>query len=382
MAFLRNRAVNWINLHTGIQALAQGMGGVFVLVYLLRAGVSVPATLCAMALIFAARFAIRPAVLAAAPHTGLKPLVIAGNLIIALQYPLLAEVHGVDGSLLAFCLVSGLGDTFYWPSYHAYFALLGDSEHRGHQVSAGIALSSIVGIVAPLLGAWALLTVGARPTFAAVGLIQALAAAPLLATPNVEIQRTAPGALRAALPGVGLFIADGWLSVTYIFVWQIGLFFTLGESLSAYGGAMALAFLVGAVSGLMLGRHIDAGHGRQAVIIAFSAISVTLILRALSLGTPWLSVGANALGAFAFCLLGPAQMTPVYNLAKASPCALRFHVAAEGGWDVGCVFGCLTAALLVAHGVALAAVIPIAFLGVAGQLFMLRRYYVRLGVWS
>src|SRR4029453_6463660 len=160
MAFLRNRAVNWINLHSGIQALAQGMGGLFVLVFLLRAGVSVPAALWAMALIFAVRFAIRPAVLAAAPRTGLKPLVIAGNLIIALQYPLLAEVHGVDGALLAFCLVSALGDTFYWPSYHAYFALLGDSEHRGHQVSAGIALSSLVGIVAPLPGAWGLLPLG------------------------------------------------------------------------------------------------------------------------------------------------------------------------------------------------------------------------------
>ena len=66
MAFLRNRAVNWINLHSGIQALAHGMGGVFVLVFLLRAGVSVPASLCAMALIVAARFAIRPAVLPAA----------------------------------------------------------------------------------------------------------------------------------------------------------------------------------------------------------------------------------------------------------------------------------------------------------------------------
>jgi len=84
MAFLRNRAVNWINLHSGIQALAQGMGGVFVLAYLLRAGVSVPASLCAMALIFAARFAIRPAVVPAAARLGLKPLLIFGNLVIAL----------------------------------------------------------------------------------------------------------------------------------------------------------------------------------------------------------------------------------------------------------------------------------------------------------
>jgi hypothetical protein len=31
----------------------------------------------------------------------------------------------------------------------------------------------------------------------------------------------------------------------------------------------------------------------------------------------------------------PSWMTPVYNEAKISPCALRFQFAAEGGWDAG-----------------------------------------------
>jgi len=263
MAFLRNRAVNWVNLHSGIQSLAEGMGGVFVLVFLLRAGVSVPASLCAMALIFAARFAFRPAVLVAAKRFGLKPLVVGGTLAVAVRYPLLANVHGVDGTLLGYCLLVALGGTFYWTSYHAYFTLLGDTEHRGHQISAQVALSAVVGIVAPLCGAWALVHLGAGRAFGAVGVIQALAAVPLLATPNLQVPQTAPGAFRAALPGVGMFMADGWFDVNYMFVWQIGLFFALGQSLSAYGGAMALSALVAAVSGLLLGRHIDAGHGRQ-----------------------------------------------------------------------------------------------------------------------
>ena len=381
MAFLRNRSINWLNLHSGIQALAQGMGGLFILVFLLGAGVSIPESLCAMALIFVARFGIRPLVVVSARRFGLKPLVIAGNLIIALQYPVLAEVHGVDGWLLAYCLTSALGDTFYWTSYHAHFTLLGDSEHRGHQISAGVALAATVGIVAPLIGAWALLSVGPRWAFGAVGLVQALAALPIFATPNVRIPHAAPGALRASLPGVGLAMADGWFAVSYILVWQIALYHSLGASLSAYGGAMALAALVGAVSGLLLGRHIDAGHGRRAVAIAFSVVAVTLLLRATSLGTPWLAVAANALGALASCLLAPTQGTPIYNLASVSPCALRFHVAAEGGWDIGCVAGCLTAAALIAHGAALSSVIPLGFLGLVGEVLLLRRYYLRLRAW-
>jgi hypothetical protein len=74
-------------------------------------------------------------------------------------------------------------------------------------------------------------------------------------------------------------------------------------------------------------------------------------------------------------------MVPVYNLAKASPCALRFHVAAEGGWDVGCSLGCLSAALSLAKGAPLAGVLLFGFLGVLGQITLLRRYYVRLGAW-
>src|SRR5262245_20457522 len=121
MAFLRNRAVNWINLHSAVSALAQGMGGVFVLVVLLRAGLSASASLCMMALVLGVRFAVRPLVLPLALRFGLKPLIITGNLIIASAYPLLGHVHGVDSVLLTYCLAMAVGDTLYWTSYHAYF---------------------------------------------------------------------------------------------------------------------------------------------------------------------------------------------------------------------------------------------------------------------
>jgi MFS transporter, DHA1 family, inner membrane transport protein len=375
MAYLRNRAINWLNLHSGIHAMAQGVGGVFILVFLLRSGVPIPATLCAMALIVAGRFILRPAVLVAATRVGLKPLALGGTLATALQYPLLARVDGVGWLLLAYCLVSALGETFYWTCHHAYVARLGDHEHRGHQISAGVALSAHAGIVAPLVGAWTLLHAGPDVAFGTACLIQAVAALPLLAVPNLAIPRSAAGAFRASLPGFRLFFFDGWLGVSYFFVWQIALYLSLDASLSAYGGAMAFAALVGAGGGMLLGRHIDAGHGLRAVFVAFSLVSMTLIFRALSLETAWLAVAGNALGALTTCLLAPAQMTPVYNLAKASPCALRFHIAAEGGWDLGCTAACLLAALLLTHGASLSGVMVLGFVGVAGQVFLLTRYY-------
>ncbi len=375
MAFLRNDAINRVNLHSGIQALAQGAGAVFFLVFLLRAGVSVPAALIAQAAILAGRFLLRPAILPLAKRWGLKPLLIVGTFGRALHYPLLAEVHGVGGALLALCIVSSVGEVFYWLSYNAYFAALGDAEHRGHQIGAREALVAVVGIVAPLLGAWGLVAAGARPTFAAVGLVQALAAIPLLGVPNVPVRQRAPGAFKAARLAVVLIGLDGWFDGFFFFVWQIALFVSLGESIAAYGGAMALAGLVGAVCGLLLGRHVEAGHGRRVAAIAYIAAAVIILMRAASLGSPWLAVIANALGAFLMPLLLPALATATYNMAKASPCPFRFQMATEGGWDVGCFAACLITAALAALGVSLTVALLLALPGIAAAALLLRRYY-------
>jgi hypothetical protein len=54
---------------------------------------------------------------------------------------------------------------------------------------------------------------------------------------------------------------------------------------------------------------------------------------------------------------------------------LRFHAAAEGGWDIGGASGCLAAAILSAAGAPLSAGILLSLPGMALSLFLLRRYY-------
>lgn len=375
MAFFRNNTVNLLNLHYGIHALALSGGGAFFAAFLLKAGVPAHLVLTAMAAILIGRFIIRPAILPLGRRFGLKPLVIVGTIITALQYPLLAEVHGVGWPLFALCAVSSLGDTFYWTAYHAYFASLGDAEHRGHQISAREAASAIVGIAAPLLTGWALVTLGPRVAFGATCLVLAISAAPLLWTPNVTIADQAPHALRAAIPGVLLFAADGWTAMGYVFVWQIALFKSLDQSFTAFGGAMALAAVVGAVSGLVLGRFIDAGHGRRAVWLACGVMAATILARTAAYLHPATAILANAAGAIVVGLYTPTMMTAVYNLSKRSPCVLRFHIAAEGGWDAGGATACLFAAGLIWAGAPLSAAIAVSLLGTAAAFVLLRRAY-------
>jgi DHA1 family inner membrane transport protein len=376
MAFFRNTTVNLLNLHYGIHALALTGGGAFFGVYLLRAGVSAPGVLTALAAILLGRFLIRPSILTLGKRFGLKPLVIAGTIFCGLQYPLLAEVHGIGWPLIALCVISAIGDTFYWTTYHAYFASLGDAEHRGHQVGAREAVAALVGIAAPLVAGWALTALGPRVAFGVTGLVLVVAALPLLATPNVRIPKQAPGSWRASLPGVLLMATEGWGAGGYIFVWQIALFVSLGENFTAFGGAMALAALAGALTGLLLGRIIDAGHGRHAVWLAVGLACATVLVRAFGYGHPAVAVLANAAGALVAAFYTPTMMTAVYNQSKGSPCVLRFHIATEGGYDAGGAASCLTAAGLIWAGAPLGAGILLTLLSLAAAFALLRRYYV------
>jgi DHA1 family inner membrane transport protein len=281
--------------------------------------------------------------------------------------------------LAALIAVSAVGDTFYWTTYHAYFAALGDDEFRGHQIGVREAISAVAGIASPLLAGWLLVAFGPRVAFGATSAITALAALPILAAPQVAVARHVPGAIKAAIPGILLFMADGWIALGYWLVWPIALFVSLGESFLAYGGALAFAALVGAIAGLTLGRHIDAGHGRQAVWYAFGSVALIVGLRAGATGNATLAVLANALGALGACLYIPTLMTAVYTLAKRSPCTLRFHVATEGGWDAGGASGLLVAALMTELGLPLGDSILLSLAGLAATTILLRRYYASGG---
>lgn len=375
MSFFRNDAINRVNLHYGVQQLAQGAGGVFVFVFLLKAGVPTPLVFCALAGMVATRFVLRPLVLPLAQRFGLRATLIAGTVGEAGTFLFLPLVHGPDLALAAMVLAGAVGSVLYWTSYHAYFATMGESEHRGGHVGVREAIASIAGIVAPLVGGWALVTAGPWVAFYGAAVLQVASALPLLGAPRVEVPAEAPGGFRAARQGAALFATDGWFAASYYYVWQVALFVTLGESFGGYGGAMALAGLVGAACSLTIGRMIDLGHGRRSLAVAYAAAGVVVVIKAAGFGSPWLATLANALGAVAANLVVPALMTPVYNLSKASPCPLRFHIAAEAGWDVGCGLGCLTAAALTWAGLPLSVPILMALAsGLAAFLILWRRY--------
>jgi hypothetical protein len=375
MNFFSNSAINRVNLHTIIQALSEGAGGIFVLVFMLQAGVSAPLVLCAMALLTGGRFLLRPMVLPIARRIGLRRTLILGTIGEAAVYPLLPLVDGPNGVFVAVILIGPLGSVLYWTCYHAYYAAVGDDDQRGNQVGFRTALTSIVGVLAPLMGAALLAAGGPWVAFLAAGAIQVLAALPLVGAPEVPVAATNEAPLKGAWTGAALAACDGVFAGGYFFVWQIALFLALGESFTAYGGAMALAAFVGAAFSLWIGRRIDAGAGRSAITVAFLVAAGVLMFRALSLDSPALAVTANAVGALVTAVWLPALSAPIYNLANASACPLRFNVFTEGGWDVGCGVACLIGAAMVWGGFTFAAPVLLGLTGAAAAFVLLWRRY-------
>ena len=371
-----NRAILRANIHTAFESFAEAAGGVFIFVYFLKAGFSVPATLAILAGLLAGRFALRPLILPFARRYGVKASLMLGQILNATTYPMVAATHGVGLPLAAFCAVGALGGAFYWTCYHAYFAVIGDADKRGAQVGLREAMVAVIGVIAPVLGGLALEHVGSGPWFWAIGAIQAVSVVPLIGAPDVRVLHVSREAFAVARRQVfALMTVDGVFAAGFYYVWQIALFVTLGESYAGFGGAVALATLVGALCMPLLGRFVDRGHGRRVVIVAYSSAAAVIALRAASLGSPWMAVAANAAGALVTALLAPAAMTVVYNLAKASPCALRFHIVTEGAWDIGCGGGCLIAAALVALGLPLATGILTAAVAALVLMALLLRHY-------
>ena len=119
----------------------------------------------------------------------------------------------MDLSLARLVLVTAIADIFYWPCYHAYYAALGEAEHRGHALGLREAANALIGVVSPLASAALLLRFGAEAAFYVTAVVQVAAVLPLLFTPPMckwRAMRRAPCA--PPFPERCCSWATGWCS--------------------------------------------------------------------------------------------------------------------------------------------------------------------------
>jgi hypothetical protein len=91
---------------------------------------------------------------------------------------------------------------------------------------------------------------------------------------------------------------------------------------------------------------VDRGERDRYLLLVCVALAVGFMLRVGAGWSPLAATVANATGAAVMGLYVPVLMSVVYDQAKRSGEAYRFHFSAEAGWDIGAASGCLAAALL------------------------------------
>ncbi len=350
MVYFVNRRFNLIYVHAALQAFTAHGGEAFAFVYLLKAGISVPVVLLSIGALFGSRLLFRKAVLPLAKRFGLRNALVLGIVLEGLTYPMLSQITGTGTLLVAYLAIWAVSSSIYWTTYHAYVVLIGDGQHRGAQVSAMEFIGTFIGIVAPVTTGLLLTLFAPVVAFGVVGVAMICSAIPLLFLPNLKIADHAAMPQQTRRTARLVMFTDGLRSGAFHFTWLIAMFITLGANFAAYGGALSLAGLAGAVMGLFIGKSIDLGKGRRAAQIGFAVLAVAVIARAVGYPYVWSAVAANAAAAIAWPIYATAFNSRVYALAQQSPCPLRFHIVAEGGWDLGTATACFASAGLIYLG--------------------------------
>jgi MFS family permease len=380
MAYFANRDFNRLTAQTLLQELSWGFYQVFSSAYLLALGISPAVIFLAQGACLAVRFVVRFATLAITPRLGARRAFILGLLILTPTPLLLGTVSGVGLPLFAYFFVIAVGDAFAWPCYHGFTAALGDAESRGRQLAGRQLALAAARIAGPAAGGLMLAGAGPWVAFGCGTALRLLAIIPVLGLTDLPMAPTSPAeAARAARRCLVPFALDAWITCATAFAWDLITFRALAERFDAMGGVLAVAALAGAFGGVIFGRFIDLGHGRRAAWISASAVVGVVLLKAAVGNAPGPVVAAtlvaNALGG----LYVPALFTTIYNEAKRSPCAFRFHFGLEAGWDLGGVALALSGAALLAVHVPLQAILLLAIPAIIVQSVILSRRYAEEG---
>src|SRR5688572_15531148 len=351
MSFFTNANINRLAVHTTLHELANSLSGVFSAVYLLRIGLSPATIFLIFAAIYGLRFALRPVAFIVVPVLGLRWTLVLGTILIVGQYQLLGFVDAIGIELALYCVAAAAGQVLYWTCYHTFFSTLGDAEHRGSQVGVRQVFIAAAGIVGPAVGGVVLATYGPLAAFGAAAVAEAAAALPLIGMTQPPLARVAPtGSYAAAKNSILLFATDGWIFSSSFWAWHIVMFEAVNQRYEMFGGIMAVATLAGAIGGMLLGRMIDLGHMRRVAWLNAGLLAAGFLARALCGSQADIVVAVAILSTLASGLYVPVLMTTIYNQAKQAPCAFRFQFAIEGGWDVGAILLCLTAAAIYGLG--------------------------------
>ena len=204
--------MSFLQVHSALNQLAINMSAVFSAAFLLKQGLAPAVIFMSYAAVFALRMLMRPLFRPLLPVLGMRRMLLAGTVLIAAQYGVLAFVTGNIGTLIAYIVFTAFSNMLYWTIYHPVFASAGELHDRGKQLGARQSLSALSGILGPAISGFLLNYAGAWTAFGAATLIALAAIWPLLSIGDYPVAKEPPtSSWRASIMCSALFLSDGFL---------------------------------------------------------------------------------------------------------------------------------------------------------------------------
>jgi len=354
MSFFQNKAVNLLNIHIALIRLASLFSGIFVPVFLLQKGLSIPVICLFSALGSLIRIPARIFQVPLVKKIGIKPAVIIGIIGVGISYLFLTLAQGIDVYLWLYVIIGGIFSALYWQLFHYLFAHYGDNHERGQNVSMQIIFVELIQIIGPLLGAIIINYQGFFSYTIFIFLILFLAIIfilPLSKYPSIKNICSLSKAFKEENKyGMKISILSSATEASYTYIWIIVIYLTLGELVS-FGSALTLGILISVILQAIIGKYIDKGKGKSVNFAGLGLSLFTLFGRVL-LGYSlfFISIFEGA-SRFSRNVNDSVFSVSYYNKAKDSKESFWHILLAETGWDLGSIAGLIGVALLIFIGV-------------------------------
>jgi MFS family permease len=291
-----------------IKGFAYSIVGIFIPIYLLNQGVSLPDLCAFMLLMNAVRVLLEIPIGQAIARFGAKH-------VLALSYPAsfvyivaIAYYQQFHIPLWTIALAWALADGLHWTAYETEFSKVKHASTSGREMSAIGALSTIAGAAGPLIGGIFAAKFGLQSLFVVAPALLLLAMVPLYQ--SVDVVRS------PALRFGGIFnrsrrdfVAHAALSSDYVVagtIWPLFMYFVINDYFQL-GAVISLSLFLTLAAYFVIGRLSDSVSKKALILMGSTGLALVNVFRNFA-GTLWYAFGINIAG----LIFSPLMSTPIF----------------------------------------------------------------------
>ncbi len=212
---------------------------------------------------------------------GLKPLLISGMLFAVASVASLAfPDEYLNLSVFLFAILTAIYRVLYWVPYHIDFSLLLDKKTRGRQLAFLRNFSTLIIIVAPILGGVLISSGGFAATFTYAAIIMAFALLPILKINNVY-ERFSWGYIETFIhlfrkenrPILLAHAANGAQAIAVVVFWPLYIYMILEGRYTSLGIITSITLIAVMFLRYLAGKMFDKWSEKRMVLVGvlFSA---------------------------------------------------------------------------------------------------------------